>query len=837
MKIKLKKFLSFVDKNFKKIFLIINFLLFTTYLVPEFISEFKKPFTYKEHGLVNPESMEHVPIEAGNSFTHTFTPKLNHLGSFYLYFKPIDYTDCKKIESYKEPLEPDFDEDDFEINQNTSQQFIDEETNLNIYPDDWVILNNEKPIPLICEQNNRFSLLISVTNETDGEEILNSSFEIYHDKPTAISYPFGFPNQEDSKGKTYTIKITPEADGTKDPSFMGIAVENGKPLISANSHIPLNKITQNLSDSIYILIFKIVNIGYRVALPFLLLGINFGIIFKKKKISNNLLFWLFVVNLVVSNYISFFAMNSTARGLTFLAYTAAIGSLIKTTKPWEKNKLFRDLNLEQKPSKKIESPNSKKYFIIFTIIFLVGLFLRLYRLDFLDPSTDEYSHLIAAKDLIEGASLDEIYQRSKYNVTLPISLAFRIFGPNVFVARSVGAIANMLAVFPLYFIGKKINKKFSLIVVILYSLNPLMIAMSREIREYAFLPLYYYLIILIMLNFIEKLIQNKNSKAMLTGVILFLPAFYLYRFDHSTYRIIVLTYLSFIIFLIAFNKFIKNNKFRFLVIAASLMGLVAIIYLINQTKYFNLKPFFSWNLSALFLDNNHQEQWHYGFNPLIPLAASLVTLLYFLKSNGNLLIKFIITNFFVHLYLFTYHFSYFKRVRYALVAQNAYILFLGVGIYILYRIIKVRHKNIHPQIVLIILFMLTINPAIPLKPALNKNPTNAPIIDYYHDVMDNTFSYINENIQKNDVLMGTVYIWYHIWNNGIPPREIIHYQYTDQDRFNKINDLVLTYDHGWIVIDDRRNSELGKGLPESDFLVKDKKISYSKIDTNNIYKW
>ncbi len=70
---------------------------------------------------------------------------------------------------------------------------------------------------------------------------------------------------------------------------------------------------------------------------------------------------------------------------------------------------------------------------------ILALLLRVFNLANLFPAVDEYYHLIAAKQIVEGAALSSVYQRSLWVVTLPVSFAMRIFGNQLWAARMVGS--------------------------------------------------------------------------------------------------------------------------------------------------------------------------------------------------------------------------------------------------------------------------------------------------------------------------------------------------------------------------------------------------------------
>ena len=75
--------------------------------------------------------------------------------------------------------------------------------------------------------------------------------------------------------------------------------------------------------------------------------------------------------------------------------------------------------------------------VLLLSVIVLALLLRAFNLGNLYPAVDEYYQLIAAKQILLGATLSSVYQRSLWIVTLPVTVALRIFGNELWVARSV----------------------------------------------------------------------------------------------------------------------------------------------------------------------------------------------------------------------------------------------------------------------------------------------------------------------------------------------------------------------------------------------------------------
>ncbi|NOZ72767.1 MAG: hypothetical protein GXP38_12795, partial [Chloroflexi bacterium] len=144
-------------------------------------------------------------------------------------------------------------------------------------------------------------------------------------------------------------------------------------------------------------------------------------------------------------------------------------------------------------------------FIFLLGVMLLALLLRVPNLGNLYPIEDEYFHLIAARQIVEGVPLQDVYQRSLWLVTFPVSLMFRLFGYQLWAARLVGVVVNVLGLLPLYLLAKKINRPVGILAALLYATSPWIVLYARLVREYAYHPFFFYWIVYGMVIFLEKL--------------------------------------------------------------------------------------------------------------------------------------------------------------------------------------------------------------------------------------------------------------------------------------------------------------------------------------------
>ena len=125
------------------------------------------------------------------------------------------------------------------------------------------------------------------------------------------------------------------------------------------------------------------------------------------------------------------------------------------------------------------------------LAFGVSVALRLINLQGLPFYWDEPYHTHAALQLMAGETPE--YTRGFYHITLPVVASFWAFGVSWFNARLPMVLLNSLAIVPLYWVTRPAGKALAWMAVFLYVLNPWMIGVARNVREYAVLPILHYL--------------------------------------------------------------------------------------------------------------------------------------------------------------------------------------------------------------------------------------------------------------------------------------------------------------------------------------------------------
>ena len=445
-------------------------------------------------------------------------------------------------------------------------------------------------------------------------------------------------------------------------------------------------------------------------------------------------------------------------------------------------------------------------------IILLALLLRLPNLGTLFPAVDEYYHLIAARQITEGAALSSVYQRGLWLVTLPVSLALRWFGYQFWAARLMGVLFNVLAIVPLYLVAVRVNRPVAVIAGVLYATSPWIVTFARIAREYAFYPFYFYWIVYGMLLFIEEiphrfvLLRDWKHLAKLGTVLLGLglaipPLFAYYGDLLSTFRAIWIAYLVFAVFL--FSKFDFRSRMNLPVLA--LLGggvlLVAKGWYQDQKAKISLLPHFN-SLPVEYFLPNPQQQWYFDrLVVLIVIGLLGVAVCGIILRRRNILPVYVLALFLTYLAVFALFATTFYHTRHLSSTELWYVIVVGIGLYIVWKVLTVlvRRKGKLVNVLLAaVLGLSVINVKQILVPITSTNPDNPISQDYLHD-LSQVHTFMLAHVQPHEVLISTVYGLYASWEEEPSFEE--QYRITTQTPRDEIFSLIDQHQSGWIVID------------------------------------
>lgn len=491
----------------------------------------------------------------------------------------------------------------------------------------------------------------------------------------------------------------------------------------------------------------------------------------------------------------------------------------------------------------------KKNTVLLTMvgITILGLFLRLSNLDSLPPYTDEYFHLIAAKEIHEGVNVGDVYQRSLFVVTLPVALATEILGESLTAARVPGAVINLLAMIPLFWLVSRWNRSAALVVCFFYATNPWVIGVARTVREYGFYPLIYLGIAAYLFWVFEQVPWKWTVKSIATIrrkawtftllVIAFLPLVYAFAYDSlSTLKTTSLTYAIFALFVLAKVDWKEKWTKRFL--AGGLLGGVIVATLIlPHLDFIALYPEYS-NFWYSLLFDNPQQQWYFN-RPMGVVWALLATSIAVTVISKKSLLWYLFGLFAIYFYFFSFHFSRYERPRYGFPLEVWFVISFGVAVYMAFVLARQYFGKDLLSSVLIggVLAVFLINPLQVLKPVFFEKPDQYTAVTVeYHDNLQQTLEFIERNREPNDVLVATVFEWYSTLYGSMPFSEVIWFNGSIDTSTQDALRFIRKHESGWIVIDSRRIK--GSRFPRRDFEFAGTRVNFiGTLDAQFVYRW
>ncbi len=446
---------------------------------------------------------------------------------------------------------------------------------------------------------------------------------------------------------------------------------------------------------------------------------------------------------------------------------------------------------------------------------VIALLLRLTNLGGANPAVDEYYHLIAARQIVEGAALTSVYSRALWIVTLPVSLAFRAFGYQLWAARLVGAAFNTVGIWPLYLLARRINRPVAVLSVLLYVTSPWVTTFARLTREYAYYPVFAYWIILGMVAFVERVPQGVvvlrdwklllNARNVLLGVALLLPPIFAFTIDpSSTFRVMMIAYVVFAGFVLA--RFDWRSRLNLPVLA--LIGVVVLVAgyaaYARDTGQIVAVPWVN-PVPAQYFFPDPPQQWYFGRLVIVAAIAIIVAVF------GSLMVRranpvpfFVLCLFAVYLAFFTFLSKTFFHTRHLSTTELWYIVLLAFGLYFGWRVLQVLRPwtSRSTGVALAAVLALSLaNIGQILLPVTSTSPNNTISEDYLHD-LSAAQAYLVAHAQPGDVLVSTVYGLYNSWVET--PHFAANYRITTDTPRDEVLGLIDQHPSGWIVIDQIR---------------------------------
>ena len=343
----------------------------------------------------------------------------------------------------------------------------------------------------------------------------------------------------------------------------------------------------------------------------------------------------------------------------------------------------------------------KKIFIL-SLILILGIFLRLYNLNFEDFWFDEQASFWVSDP---NLSLNQTIDRSKeldHGTGLIFNLILKyfhnIFNYNSDVGKFLTSIFGILSIPALGYLSFQIKKDNSfLLVIFLAAINWYLISYSQELRSYSLL----FLLSILSTIFYFKILENNLTitKKNIFNSFIFIIISAAAAAVHIFFFIITFTQIIFL--LINFSKFRKNFMIN-MICNLSVPLIYLLIMFDSLILQMGIKDFWIQQVELDFFINYFFSRF---FGSKIMGLIYLLTLILTIFFNRKLVFSLSSKYFFLFLIIF---FSYFLPLTYSLIKQpvltDRYIIFILMPILILIStlILEINNKKLK----IIMLFIL-----------------------------------------------------------------------------------------------------------------------------------
>lgn len=471
--------------------------------------------------------------------------------------------------------------------------------------------------------------------------------------------------------------------------------------------------------------------------------------------------------------------------------------------------------------------------IILGVCLTGGLVLRLINLDGFPLYVDEYPHVRTALSLMQGEQ--PVYTRAYYLVTLPVYYSFKLFGTHEWAARLPMVIMNMLAIFPLYFLGKKINRFTGYAGVVLFTVNPWIVSVARTVREYAIIPFFLFLSAIFFLDLLN--IESSNLRLYFKRniwkiLILIAIAAYILIDPYSNFKIILVNYAVFTLFLLfKIWKHIKSRKAR--IIWAGIAFLLAWAFLEITGIISSYIDIFFKDIGVQYwesLVSNSYRQWYYllpSVGYLFISIALLFSLKFFLgspkKSETALSYCFVIFSaILIYLVFFLNEGAFLAMVRYGALLEYWYVPIMAIFFFIAYYLMRKFISNRVLPIILSILLFLAFFVNFPAFSGIYSFTGGIhPVTHEGHLNMEPAYQMLLPLIDEDDVILSTHLNTYdELHEKAFHDNQVIFYSGLVGDKLNETTDIISRFSEGWIVL------HTSSDLPESSFTVTNRTVDY-----------
>ena len=482
--------------------------------------------------------------------------------------------------------------------------------------------------------------------------------------------------------------------------------------------------------------------------------------------------------------------------------------------------LWNQFSFEKEPE------NRRFTFIFLAACFIIGISLRLININQLPPYVDEYVNPGAALKLLQGEQTS--YLRALVTVTLPLLISYKIFGVSIWASRLPMVLINMAAIFPLFFLTKKINRTVGYLSVVLFILNPWLIGAAKTIREYAVAPMVFYVTALLLIDLLNwddtgliPYLKKNKFRLMILVVIL---AYTIY--DRLSVLKINIAIFGCFILLVAI-KYLRQRKLTLVKTLILGTGLSVIALLIGQSRigsrFIPDSAFLQWNPGYfnVLIDGTYQQWYSFsilGYLILIVGAYIAVRIFYDNRYSSNHVFSYCFLIFITFLLSLSLSIAD-AGFRYGVLIQYWYLILTAVFLYQLYKLINqvAKHKPLQIFLSLMIFLGLFTNFRAIHQAITYTGGGESQVTHETHPRISPALDYLLENINRNDILLtDTLHKYGEIVGKPLTGIEIVNVEIFRRTEEISALDYVNNHPSGWIAVTQRARAWL-TNIPDTDF--------------------
>ncbi len=428
---------------------------------------------------------------------------------------------------------------------------------------------------------------------------------------------------------------------------------------------------------------------------------------------------------------------------------------------------------------------NKFYFLIF--IFILGLFLRLYNINFEDLWFDEQASFLVADPRLNHADTILLSKNLDKGTSIFFNLIlkkyFGLFDYDPDIGRVLTALIGVISIPALSYLAYQIKKNNGYILVaFLSSISWYLISYSQELRTYSLL----FLLSILSIIFFFKLI-DEDKKIINLNFFLFILISSLAAATHIFFFIILFSQFVFLII----NKFEIKDYFYVKLISLILIPLIYIFimydYLILQLQLSN-QDFWIQQVKLEFFVNFFFSRF---FGSKIMGVIYLLTLVYLIITQRKMIFKFSSKYFFLFLILF---FSYFLPLIYSLFKQpiltDRYIFFvlIPILIFISSLIFEIKIHKVKITLLIILLASTITNNYIEIFQREVSKPEFKNAIKYIINSKTNNNIFVLTEHEIHKEIVGN-------YTKAIISNQNVNFNFLDEIKENDINEFwILCYE-------------------------------------------